>query len=268
SVSLLLFQVLCNSKNGIVRECFLLSELDNRRRPETVATQFKNSLTSLIEILMSKEPSYVRCIKPNELKEPGRFDDFLIRHQVKYLGLMEHLRVRRAGFAYRRKYEIFLQRALSLARAAEVMGISCLWPFSFRTKIFIRFPKTLFATEDAFELRKYLLGMVPLPLVYIETKKQSLGEPVGSRFVQQMQCAIKLEACWRGVLARKAAKKRTWAVQIIRKFIKGFINRKKPLCPENAEFVRLVQYNYLMKLREHLPKNVLDKSWLQPPSIL
>jgi len=33
----LLLQVLCNSKNGIVRDCFLLSELDNRRRPETVS---------------------------------------------------------------------------------------------------------------------------------------------------------------------------------------------------------------------------------------
>lgn len=52
------------------------------------------------------------------------------------------------------------------------------------------------------------------------------------------------------------------------RFINGFINRKKPLCPENMEFVRLVQYNYLMKLRDHIPKNVLDKSWLQPPSIL
>lgn len=40
----------------------------------------------------------------------GKFDDFLISHQIKYLGLMEHLRVRRAGFAYRRKYEHFLQR--------------------------------------------------------------------------------------------------------------------------------------------------------------
>lgn len=40
----------------------------------------------------------------------GRFDEVLIRHQVKYLGLMENLRVRRAGFAYRRRYEIFLQR--------------------------------------------------------------------------------------------------------------------------------------------------------------
>lgn len=40
----------------------------------------------------------------------GKFDEALIKHQVKYLGLMEHLRVRRAGFAYRRKFEIFLKR--------------------------------------------------------------------------------------------------------------------------------------------------------------
>uniref|UniRef100_A0A674HUX0 Myosin IH n=1 Tax=Taeniopygia guttata TaxID=59729 RepID=A0A674HUX0_TAEGU len=256
-------EVLCNSKNSIIRDCFLLSELDNRRRPETVATQFKNSLTSLIEILMSKEPSYIRCIKPNENKEPGKFDDFLIRHQVKYLGLMEHLRVRRAGFAYRRKYELFLQRYKSLCPATwphwhgpAAEGVERLIkhigykPEEYklgRTKIFIRFPKTLFATEDAFEYRKHLLSKVPAPL------KRKAG--TGS-------------ACWRGALARRAAKKRTWAVQTIRKFINGFINRKKPLCPENRDFVRLSQYHYLMKLRDHLPKNVLDKSWLQPPSIL
>uniref|UniRef100_A0A8U7N5V6 Myosin IH n=1 Tax=Corvus moneduloides TaxID=1196302 RepID=A0A8U7N5V6_CORMO len=253
-------EVLCNSKNSIMRDCFLLSELDNRRRPETVATQFKNSLTSLIEILMSKEPSYIRCIKPNENKEPGKFDDFLIRHQVKYLGLMEHLRVRRAGFAYRRKYELFLQRYKSLCPATwphwhgpAAEGVERLIkhigykPEEYklgRTKIFIRFPKTLFATEDAFEYRKHLLTTWD-----------------GGR-------SIKLEAFWRGALARRAAKKRTWAVQTIRKFINGFINRKKPLCPENRDFVRLSQYYYLMKLRDHLPKNVLDESWLQPPSIL
>lgn len=39
-----------------------------------------------------------------------QFDDKLVSHQVKYLGLMENLRVRRAGFAYRRTYEAFLER--------------------------------------------------------------------------------------------------------------------------------------------------------------
>lgn len=36
------------------------------------ATHFRNSLMKLMEILMSKEPSYVRCIKPNDAKQPGR----------------------------------------------------------------------------------------------------------------------------------------------------------------------------------------------------
>ncbi len=36
------------------------------------ATQFKLSLAKLMEILMSKEPSYVRCIKPNDAKQPGK----------------------------------------------------------------------------------------------------------------------------------------------------------------------------------------------------
>lgn len=37
------------------------------------STNFKNSLMKLMEILMSKEPSYVRCIKPNDAKQPGTF---------------------------------------------------------------------------------------------------------------------------------------------------------------------------------------------------
>ncbi|TNN22888.1 Unconventional myosin-Ic [Liparis tanakae] len=56
-------------------------------------------------------------MKPNDSKQAGRFDEVLIRHQVKYLGLMENLRVRRAGFAYRRRYEVFLQRYKSLCPA-------------------------------------------------------------------------------------------------------------------------------------------------------
>lgn len=42
------------------------------------ATQFKNSLMKLMEILMSKEPSYVRCIKPNDGKQAGT--DCLLKH--------------------------------------------------------------------------------------------------------------------------------------------------------------------------------------------
>ncbi|KAL8180013.1 UNVERIFIED_CONTAM: Unconventional myosin-Ih, partial [Gekko kuhli] len=269
-------EVLCKSKNGIVRECFHLSELDSRRRPETVATQFKNSLVSLIEILMSKEPSYIRCIKPNDNKEPDKFDDSLIRHQVKYLGLMEHLRVRRAGFAYRRKYEHFLQRYKSLCpdtwphwRGSAARGVEKLVkhlgykPDEYKmgkTKIFIRFPRTLFATEDAFEYRKHML------ISRVQAKyKGCLGR---REYQKKRQAAIKLEARWRGVLARKEAERRAWAAQTIRKYIRGFINRKQPPNPENEDYVKLTRYTYIMKLRDHLPKTVLDQTWLQPPALL
>ncbi|XP_069817480.1 unconventional myosin-Ih isoform X3 [Dendropsophus ebraccatus] len=269
-------EVLIKSKNYILRDCFQASELDNRKRPETVTTQFKNSLTSLIEILMSKEPAYIRCIKPNNAKQPGIFDDVLVRHQVKYLGLMEHLRVRRAGFAYRRKYETFLERYKSLCpqtwpnwhgparegveRLVKYIGYQ---PNEYklgRTKLFIRFPCTLFATVDAFEVRKHQL------VSKIQAKyKGCLGKRA---FMKQKKAAIKLESCWRGVLARRNAKKRAWAAQTIRKFICGFINRNGKPNDSNREFLCMMHYNYIVKLKDHVPKNVLDKTWLQPPKAM
>lgn len=47
-------------------------KLDSKKRPETAITQFKISLNELIKILSSKEPSYIRCIKPNDFKTPSK----------------------------------------------------------------------------------------------------------------------------------------------------------------------------------------------------
>jgi myosin-1 len=37
-------------------------------------------------------------------------DENRVKHQIKYLGLVENVRVRRAGFAYRREFAKFIQR--------------------------------------------------------------------------------------------------------------------------------------------------------------
>ncbi|KAK6058114.1 hypothetical protein COOONC_04320 [Cooperia oncophora] len=71
---------------------------------------FQNQANALVESLMKCTPHYVRCIKPNETKKHGDWDDQRVRHQVEYLGLRENIRVRRAGFAYRRAFEKFLWR--------------------------------------------------------------------------------------------------------------------------------------------------------------
>lgn len=61
-----------------------------------------------------QEPFYVRCIKPNEDKVAAKLDEGHCRHQVEYLGLLENVRVRRAGFASRQPYPRFLLRYHSL----------------------------------------------------------------------------------------------------------------------------------------------------------
>ncbi|KAM9841673.1 unconventional myosin-Ih [Aulostomus maculatus] len=270
-------EVMQQSKNAIIKHCFPLTEPDSKRRPETVVTQFKSSLVGLTGILMSKEPWYVRCIKPNEAKQPGRFDEVLVRHQVKYLGLMEHLRVRRAGFAYRRKYEIFLQRYKPLCpdtwpnwRGTAAEGVQRLIkhlgykPDEYkmgRTKIFIRHPRTLFATEDAFQVCKHKLA------TRIQAKYK--GYRVKEGYQKQKEAATKIENCWRGLMARKEREKREWAVKVIKRFIKGFMTRNQPACTDNREYLAYVRHSYLDRLKENLPKTVLEKdSWLTPPPIM
>ncbi|XP_077150565.1 unconventional myosin-Ic isoform X1 [Ranitomeya variabilis] len=269
-------EVMCDSGNPIVHQCFDRSELTDKKRPETAATQFKNSLSKLMEILMSKEPSYVRCIKPNDAKQAARFDEVLIRHQVKYLGLIENVRVRRAGFAYRRKYEFFLQRYKSLCPETwpnwdgRVMdGVAVLVkslgykPEEYkmgRTKIFIRFPKTLFATEDALEVRKQSIA------TFLQARWR--GYHQRQKFQHMKHSAIQIQSWWRGTVGRRKAAKRKWAVEVVRRFIKGFIYRNQSRCPENEYFLDYIRYSFLMNLYRNMPKSVLDKSWPVPPPSL
>ncbi|KAM9384865.1 unconventional myosin-Ic-like [Pholidichthys leucotaenia] len=269
-------EVMCQSDNQILSHCFRREEVIDQKRPEMAATQFKNSLVKLMEILMSKEPSYVRCIKPNDAKQPGKFDEVLVRHQVKYLGLMENLRVRRAGFAYRRRFEAFLQRYKPLCpetwpnwHGRLVDGVSTLVnhlgykPEEYklgRSKIFIRFPKTLFNTEDALEAKK--------PEIALTLQTSWRGYRERAKYQRIRRAVIVIQSAWRGMKARRRAQRRRQAAKLIRRLIKGFIYRHEEYCPENAYFLDHVRYSFLKNLRENLPKSVLDKSWPTPPALL
>ena len=52
------------------------------KRPKSAGTRFKESMIALVENLKTKDPFYVRCIKPNEFKSPVKFDDERCLHQV------------------------------------------------------------------------------------------------------------------------------------------------------------------------------------------
>lgn len=66
--------------------------------------------------LNSANPYFVRCIKPNTQKISDEFDFKTVLNQLRYSGMMETVRIRRAGYPVRRLQKSFLERYHVLAK--------------------------------------------------------------------------------------------------------------------------------------------------------
>lgn len=156
------------SQNRFVHTLFPAEvDLDNRKQPPSAGDRIKASANALVETLMKCQPSYIRTIKPNENKSPTEYNVPNVLHQIKYLGLQENVRIRRAGFAYRQSFEKFVDRFFLLSPATSYAG-EYTWTGSYEaavkqilkdtsipqeewqlgvSKAFIKSPETLFALE-------------------------------------------------------------------------------------------------------------------------
>ncbi|XP_062142163.1 myosin heavy chain, muscle isoform X3 [Drosophila sulfurigaster albostrigata] len=83
----------------------------------TVSSAYKEQLNSLMTTLRSTQPHFVRCIIPNEMKQPGVVDAHLVMHQLTCNGVLEGIRICRKGFPNRMIYPDFKMRYMILAPA-------------------------------------------------------------------------------------------------------------------------------------------------------
>eukprot|EP00118_Oscarella_pearsei_P003137 m.13137 g.13137 ORF g.13137 m.13137 type:complete len:1091 (+) comp24497_c0_seq4:132-3404(+) len=237
----------------------------SKKRPPTAGLQFRGSVTDLMKNLMAKNPNYIRCIKPNENKRALGFDENLVLHQVRYLGLMENVKVRRAGYAYRQQYDQMLTRYKMLSKKTwpqwvggppkegvrELLRSLKVKKGNFatgRTKIFIRDPTTLFDLEDqrrakmqdlATLIQKVYRGWAQwrkyqeMRYAQIVIASSWKGYKEWKRYNEQRNAAIVMQSVWRGWLARREYQeiqyeiKASWAVGIITKFYYGWKVRKE-----------------------------------------
>ncbi|XP_040009415.1 myosin-7B-like [Xiphias gladius] len=90
------------------------AETKHRKRKaasfQTVSQLHKENLNKLMANLRSTQPHFVRCIIPNETKNPGVMDSFLVLHQLRCNGVLEGIRICRKGFPNRILYAEFKQR--------------------------------------------------------------------------------------------------------------------------------------------------------------
>ncbi|SGZ40506.1 probable Myosin-5 [Hanseniaspora guilliermondii] len=164
-----LVELMGTTSNNFVKTIFPAEvNKDNKRRPPTAGDKIIKSANELVEKLSKTKPSYIRTIKPNQTKRPEDYDQAQVLHQVKYLGLQENVRIRRAGFAYRQTFDKFVERFYLLSPACSYAG-DYTWQGSEldavkeilkatripqteyqigTTKVFIKTPETIFALEN------------------------------------------------------------------------------------------------------------------------
>uniref|UniRef100_A0A672T5R7 Unconventional myosin-X-like n=1 Tax=Sinocyclocheilus grahami TaxID=75366 RepID=A0A672T5R7_SINGR len=91
-------------------------KMGTARRKPTVSSQFRDSLHALMATLSASNPFFVRCIKPNMEKNANKFDADVVLNQLRYSGMLETVKIRRAGFPVRRTFQDFLSRYTMILR--------------------------------------------------------------------------------------------------------------------------------------------------------
>ncbi|KAH9256360.1 hypothetical protein BASA81_005593 [Batrachochytrium salamandrivorans] len=170
-----LVELMGSSKSKMLQELFPEAlEKHDGKKPITAGSQFRIDMQNLVDDLMKCDPHYVRTIKPNDNKQSGNFDEARVAHQVRYLGLLENVRVRRAGFAYRHTFKLFVHRyqmicpslwlkpksgdlkrdSQAILDSMAISGSGTTYALG-KTKIFIKRPETLFSLEEMRETKMH-----------------------------------------------------------------------------------------------------------------
>ena len=76
----------------------------------TISFQFKIQLKELMNTIHLTNPLFIRCIKPNQIKEKNYYDKQLITSQLRCTGMLNCIQIRKLGYPVRYKYDEFLSK--------------------------------------------------------------------------------------------------------------------------------------------------------------
>ncbi|XP_070536020.1 unconventional myosin-Va-like isoform X2 [Ptychodera flava] len=201
-----------------------------KQHKQTVGSQFRDSLTSLMKTLNATNPHYIRCIKPNDSKTAFEFEPKRAVEQLRACGVLETIRISSAGYPSRWSYPEFFTRYRVLMRQKEIdksnfkhtcetvlnkyINDDDKYQFG-KTKIFFRAGQVAYLEKlRADKLRDCCILMQKIVRGWVAKRK----------YQKIKKSALLLQCQIRGILARRLANflKRTKCATKIQKMWRGF----------------------------------------------
>ncbi|XP_077396049.1 unconventional myosin-XV isoform X2 [Festucalex cinctus] len=209
------------------------STVTRKYQASTVSSKFQQSLLELVDKMERCNPFFVRCIKPNNMKHAGVFEDDLVKGQLRHSGIMETIRIRKEGYPVRLPFSVFLFRYKSLVGIQQlpsangdncVLLLSKLCPLNPEdyhvgvTKLFVK--------EAVYQLleckRERCRQFAALTL-----QRYARMYFVRKRYVDLRNMIIRLQAHCRGFLTRRHYVKMRDSLIRFRSLVNFYISRKR-----------------------------------------
>ncbi|KAJ7340290.1 hypothetical protein OS493_003023 [Desmophyllum pertusum] len=189
--------------NKFIQEIF--PELQKKK--PTVCGKFNDSLIKLVVAMKSCNPSFIRCIKTKQLQ--GKFEIPLVVEQLRYCGIVETVKIRKAGYPIRYGYADFIKRYRCLSSQLDLSSTN---PTVNATRILklsdkvepesFQFGKTkVFLKEDLHDsLEESRMAKLNRMAVVIQARLR--GYYVNSKYLKMKKAAIVIQSNTRRLLER------------------------------------------------------------------
>ncbi|XP_053196653.1 unconventional myosin-Vb-like [Scomber japonicus] len=263
-----------------VRAAKSVPKTPNREHRKTVGLQFRSSLNLLMETLNATTPHYVRCIKPNDLKEAFSFDSSRAVQQLRACGVLETIRISAAGYPSRWTYPDFFSRYRVLMKKSDVTA-------SDKKLVCRNLLETVVKEPDMFQFGKTKIFFRAGQVAYLEKlradkfraacikiQKTVRGWLQRVRYTKIRRSALILQRYGRGYLARRLAERlrRSRAALICQKQFRMVRDRRAFLRVRSAVvtiqaftrgmFTRRIYHEFLLHHRAMIIQKCV-RGWLQ-----
>lgn len=224
-----LFEIMLASNNAFVRTIATLQDTTesiygtigrgvdkgSKGRP-LVADAFRQQLSALVDLLSATRPWYVRCIKPNLTKSPRAYDVRQVHTQLRYLGMLDIIRIRREGFPTHFTFDAFIGRFRCLLLAMSKSSSSSTTTTTTTVSKLNLKPTSISVRELLNRIRiDPTLWQIGHSKVFF--KASAADDLEERRTVLRTRMAVRLQSAWRRVvLQRQYTKLRLSAIVIER----------------------------------------------------